>query len=211
MDPQRGVSKPMGCGGPAPAGKVAKSAPPSTCAEAKAVSPGGDGERALYLGGRYVSVYCKDMAESPIEYLTLPRVTNVSRYGQGPNTAPGGLTTSFTKVRFHPDTLTVDWEDATFASSTGWNAFGKTQRSSVGWGVAGDCVGNHSETGSAQIDLRGTPFAVAKDQFSTTGWFPAGSARYSTDRQVVTLTGGGYCGHTGPKSPRLQLTWIEPG
>jgi len=193
-----------------PAGPIAA---PSSCVEAKAASPGGvDGEYVLSVRGHRVSVYCKGMSGTPTEYLTLQRTgdgANTSHYGHGPNTAPEGLTTSYTKVRFHPDTLLVDVADTTFASSTGWNQFGKNRHDTWDWGNAGDCAAGHSETGTASIDLRGTPFAVGRGQFATTGYIPAGSVHYSADRQVVTLTGGGYCGQTASTTDQLQLTWLD--
>jgi hypothetical protein len=199
----------------APVGELApeRAALPATCAEAKAANPSaGDGEYMLGLRGHRVVVYCRGMAGTPTEYLTLPHTSggaNTSRYGRGPNTAQGGLTTSYAKVRFYPETLVVDWKDDTFASSAGWNAFGESRNTMWGWGNAGDCVAGHSATGTATIDLRGTPFAVASGQFSTEGFNPAGTVAYGELRQMVTLTGGGYCGNTGPKGPRVQLTWLD--
>jgi hypothetical protein len=62
-------------------------------------------------------------------------------------------------------------------------------------GVAMDCKGGGSTTGSASIDLSGTPFAV------TSGWQDGGnSADGATGKtgRVVTVSGGGDCGWDAP-------------
>jgi hypothetical protein len=52
--------------------------------------------------------------------------------------------------------------------------------------------------GGANIDLTGTPFEVAPDQFVAKGYLPNGTIQYSSGNQVVNVTGGGNCGWTGP-------------
>jgi hypothetical protein len=53
--------------------------------------------------------------------------------------------------------------------------------------------------GQANIDLRGTPFAVAPDEFMQGGYYASGTSDYSENHQVVNLTGDGYCGWTNPQ------------
>lgn len=53
-------------------------------------------------------------------------------------------------------------------------------------------------SGLANIDLQGTPFAVSPSAFLARGSNPQGGAVYSSNNQVVTLTGGGWCGSTQP-------------
>jgi hypothetical protein len=48
------------------------------------------------------------------------------------------------------------------------------------------------------VDLRGTPFVVAADQFALGGMDPHGGAGYSDGNQVVALSGGGDCGWVAP-------------
>jgi GON domain-containing protein len=156
-------------------------------------------------------VYCHDMAGTPREYLTLPRTGgsyNYSQYGQGPNTASGGLRTTFSKVRFQPQTLTIDLSDITFSQSTGWKRFASTYVYSNGYGLAGDCVSAWSSSGTANIDLTGTPFAIVPNQFKVDGSQPAGSTT-PNGYQVVNVTGGGYCGANSVPSGFLQLTWMS--
>jgi hypothetical protein len=183
----------------------------ASCAEVKAANPAaGDGEYTLSVGGRSILVHCANMAGTPADYLTLLRSgggANVSAYGPGQNSP--GLTSAYSKVRFHPDTLSIDWHDTTFAASQGWAQFGQGYAYTVGLGEAADCAGGFSQGGTANVDLRGTPFAVAASQFVTDGWQAAGSASYSAANQVVSLTGGGYCGWTAPTTSSLQLTWRD--
>jgi hypothetical protein len=70
---------------------------------------------------------------------------------------------------------------------------------------AGDCRGGWSQTGTANVDVRGTPFTIARDQFVVEGYLPAGSTVFSENDQVVDLTGGGYCGGNSAANHSLQL------
>ena len=53
-----------------------------------------------------------------------------------------------------------------------------------------------TDSGVANIDLTGTPFAVATGEFLQGGFASSGSSTYSSNKRVVNLTGGGYCGWT---------------
>ena len=114
-------------------------------------------------------------------------------------------------VRIDPQTLTVDTTDYTFSSSTGSVEYGFTVVTQNEYGSASGCSGPFSADGRANIDLTGTPFAVATDQFVTTGFLQGGSADYSSNDQIVNLTGGGNCGGTVPVNPTaLQLVYHGP-
>jgi hypothetical protein len=184
---------------------------PHGCADVKAGGATADGEYVIHVDGHPVSVYCKELTGTPAEYLTLVTTesrANTSYYGAGPNTAPNGVTTSFARVRFYPSDLTVDGTDTTFSTSQGWKSFGPSYYDTNNFGDAGDCAGDNSKTGTANIDLRGTPFAVAPDQFSAQGSTPAGTATYSANNQVVDLTGGGNCGNMAVEAgTRIKLQW----
>ncbi|WP_224242468.1 GON domain-containing protein [Hyalangium gracile] len=186
---------------------------PASCAELHAQNPSApDGNYTLTLGSRTVEVYCHDMAGTPREYLNLPNTgstTNYSHYGQGPNTSAGGQKTWFTRVRFNPGDLTLTVTDTTFSTSQGWKRFGSNYAYASALGDAGDCVGAWSQTGRANMDLRGTPFGIAPDQFQVFGYKAAGSATYSSASQVVNLQGGGYCGGIIPPTANLQLFWLQ--
>ncbi|HLL00472.1 MAG TPA: LamG-like jellyroll fold domain-containing protein [Myxococcaceae bacterium] len=180
----------------------------TTCAEVRAQSPGaGDGTYSLMLGSQQVEVYCHNMASTPLEYLTLPKTgstTNYSYYGKGQYTAPTGLTTWFSKVRFEPATLRLRLDDYTFSTSQGWANFGGRYDYSAPLATAADCVHDFSQTGRSNIDLTGTPFDIV-DQFKVEGYAGAGSANFSGS-QIVNLTGGGFCGGIGVPGAMLKLT-----
>ncbi|MDY7224890.1 immunoglobulin-like domain-containing protein [Hyalangium rubrum] len=182
----------------------------TTCAEVRAQNPSaGDGTYSLTLGGQQVAVHCHDMAGTPREYLTLPSTgstTNYSYYGRGPNTAPGGQTTWYTKARFDPAALALTLDDTTFATSEGWKRFGNTYVYSSALAGAGDCVNTYSQTGRGNVDLTGTPFDIVPGQFRIEGNVAAGSATFSGP-QIVNLTGGGYCGGIGTGNNQLRLAW----
>ncbi|MFT3771831.1 MAG: fibrinogen-like YCDxxxxGGGW domain-containing protein [Minicystis sp.] len=179
---------------------------PTSCAAVKAANPAAaDGLYTILVAGNPVSLHCAGMASAPAEYLPLASTgagQNFSRY------APGQITT-YTKVRFHPDTLTVDIADATFSTTVGTDV---QNFPSVKYATAQDCISPESSAGTANIDLTGTPFALAPNQFSTQGYLAAGSVTNGVrgPNKSANLTGGGYCGTTstaGYGTTPLQLVY----
>lgn len=147
----------------------------------------------------------------PRLYISLPNL-NVSRsYGW-----KGGTTgeTFWHKIRFDPRTMMVHTGDYTFArlgahrKRHGNNCqrlvpdlgvMAPTQHVKVGeytpYATCFDCSAPHSKRAHSTVDLRGTSLAVASN-FKHAGWKSAGTWEFSHDRQVVKLSGGGYCGWT---------------
>jgi GON domain-containing protein len=168
----------------------------SDCAEIRATLPfAGDGNYLLNTGTHLVPVFCHDMAGTPREYVTLGAV-NFSQYTAG-GAAPGtSARTTFTRVRLDPDTLVVDINDLTFATSTGSVAQnGWFVITSMPYGVAASCDARPSGVG--RVDLTGTAF-VLSGGFAVGGYLPAGSATVSADNRAANLAGGGYCGAITP-------------
>ncbi len=180
-----------------------------------------DGEYTIEPSvGIVFSVYCKDLAwgvSAPKDYLTLVKTgvdpvtgveSNFSTISVGGAWSGSTVKTSFTKIRIDPNNLIVDIGDLTFATSTGaLTPNGGGSVTAVPYAVAGDCAGVGTGTGVANIDLTDLPFEV-KSVFATEGYNPAGSANGTAltpntltqlvQAKVVNLTGGGYCGATGP-------------
>jgi hypothetical protein len=166
-----------------------------------------DGDFTLDVAGVATTIYCADMSNSPADYLDLAAGSSVNFSQLGGNwayTRTGAVSTSYSKVRFYPDTLQVENGDTTFATSTGSN--GEHGANAVGWGVASAC----SQAASFEVDLEGTPFAFA---YGMNGFGAAGSnyngapmvSLDSTD-QAYSATGvNGWCGHAGLHSPNLQV------
>jgi len=154
-----------------------------------------DGNYVISPNGDSFTVYCYNMAGQPKEYLTLVQTgsgSNYSRYATGGAVSGNDVVTLFTKVRIDPQTLVVDTGDRTFATSSG-SITGANSFNSIPYATAADCRAPGSQTGTANIDLRGTPFIV-HDSFASTGYQAAGSAQVGANGQVVNLAGGGYCG-----------------
>lgn len=175
--------------------------PPASCADIKAATPpAGDGVYRLHIDHDLAKpwwAYCHDMATSPAEYLSLQYVGgdyNFSQYTAGGAVSGTDVRTNYTKVRIDPETLLVDISDQTFTTSSGQLTHGGTSVTSMPYGVAMSC--DATDSGLANIDLRGTPFAVATGGFQQGGTANSGSATYSSDDRVVDITGGGYCGWT---------------
>ncbi len=195
---------------------------PSSCDELKAANPQApDGPSTLFVGGdpsKGWSAFCV-MSGVPGTYLPLVNIAN-GNFSQ--STAGGArpgtnVVTKFQRVRIDPVSLEVDPNDITFASSTGMISDGRggAIATAVGYGAACDCIGAYSQTGIANVDLGGTPFAVAPRAFQLTGYLPGGNSVYSADSKVVNLTGGGFCGCLNPNLnasaiSRLQLLFVGP-
>src|SRR5262245_4582287 len=57
--------------------------PPTSCAAVRAAAPGApDGTYAILTGGRFLGVYCFDMAGTPREYLSLVNTGATFNFGQ---------------------------------------------------------------------------------------------------------------------------------
>lgn len=188
---------------------------PQSCDEYLAANPGStDGNRTLYVRGdssKPFTAYCSGMAATPKTYIPLVRTGGIVTSGNivtaGYNYSACGksspVVTQFTRVAYDAAAVAIDPSDTTFSSSQG---------TAVNWcgipltfGVAQDCTTTNSSTGRGNVDLTGTGFGIASNTWTTSGFYPAGSATISGGN-VVTITGGGYCGGTYP-GPKIYLTW----
>jgi uncharacterized protein YjbI with pentapeptide repeats len=181
----------------------------TSCAQVQAQDPlAGDGDYFIDFGNSApVPVYCSGMlGADPQPYLTLQNTGPSSNYFQ--NTWQGG-TTYYTRVHLVPSGSTVgsqtcesvaciDTSDTTFANSGGYSPLNYGNLSTCGWAQA-----------NGNIDLTGTPFAVAPNAFTIGGWGWWGAAQYSANGQVVNLSVGGDCGGANPTTdPILPLTLL---
>eukprot|EP01100_Stratorugosa_tubuloviscum_P012619 TRINITY_DN6033_c2_g1_i1.p1 TRINITY_DN6033_c2_g1~~TRINITY_DN6033_c2_g1_i1.p1 ORF type:complete len:445 (+),score=165.20 TRINITY_DN6033_c2_g1_i1:42-1376(+) len=124
------------------------------------------------------------------------------------------LQTNFEKLRFNPIELVVKTDDYTFSKTNG-NKIHQTWGNGdvshvfqqVPYATARDCYGYSSKKGSANIDLRGTIFAVSSN-FTAKGCGAAGDIELSENNQVAILRGGGFCGGFYPES---DTAGQEPG
>lgn len=177
---------------------------PASCTDVKDQDPeAADGIYTLYLGrdaDKAVTIYCHNMAEAPAAYLEF------ASSGSGANYAttayPGQeLVTVYTRVRLHLQTLVVDTTDRTFAESSG-AAPEPGLITGTDYATAVGCNAGEAGTvlGQANIDLTGTPFALAESvTFVVEGQgSEGGEPGITPDRKVVDLSAGGRCG------------WIEP-
>ena len=153
------------------------------CADVKASNPGWlDGNYEIQpSGGEAFTVYCSDMAGTPKEYLTLAETgpgKNFSSYVAGGESSGTDVVTSFTKVRLDPATLEILIEDRTFSNSVGGishpDGGGPVSVTSMPYGAAMNCNAS-PPFGTANVDLRGTPFKVT-EAFVLTGASPVGGA-----------------------------------
>jgi hypothetical protein len=196
---------------------------PARCQDILAANPQApDGDYTLYVGGDAAmpwTAWCQNMAGTPSEYLTLARTgpaDNFSQYTAGGPSPGTTVRTAYTRLRIDPTTLRVNTGDQTFSTSVGSLMHGSTQVLSMPYGVAMSCNGGLSP---AHLDLRDTPFAVAVNQFALGGWNATGSTVYSDANQVVSLSGGGFCGWDAPvgsfnpfnqNGAQLQLQYRAP-
>ena len=184
---------------------AAPTAPPQSCADVHAANPTApDGPYTIYPNHEQFTVYCNNMAGAPAEYLSLVNTGgtfNVSFNAGDLLKADGTSTTHFSKVRLDPATLLVDVSDYTFATftTTGTDPkFAGGTLAAYAYATAAGCWGGPgSNAGMANVDLTGTPFAIAST-FNSAGNSGFGQATLSANHQVANLTGGGFCGGEGP-------------
>jgi GON domain len=172
-----------------------------------------DGNYVLYNNGNLFTVFCYDMTGTPREYIDLAAKgtdVNFSQYTAGGASPGTNVRTTFTKLRIDPATLTVDIGDLTFATSTGSLLHGGISVTSMPYGTAMSCTSPQSADGVGNIDLRGTPFQV-NNTFDVGGFEAAGSATVSSHDQLVTLSGGGYCGWITPSPAMYNPFNPSPG
>ena len=175
---------------------------PTSCAGVLASKPtADDATYTLYVNGdpqKPWDAFCADMQAStgPREYLSLSNVLgdhNFSSYEAGGASPGSTVKTSYIRLRIDPATLVVQIGDQRFATSSGsLSHSGAGPVTSMPYGVAMSC----SYTGGrANIDLRGTSFAVA-DTFAAGGNPNTFLINTSIDpeKQFVDLLGGGVCG-----------------
>jgi hypothetical protein len=188
---------------------------PSTCQEIRDHDPNAfDGIHTLYLDGNKsapYSVYCRNMVRNPVEYLPLVNTgdkQNYSMFDAGGARTGTDVVTQFFRIRIDPVTLEVDTADLTFATTTGFASGGRGETSQMNYASAGSCYSD-KQTGTANIDLRGTPFALDNSsEFKGGGYIPKGNFTFSEDGKVADIWGGGYCGSFG--ATLLKLYYVGP-
>jgi len=168
-------------------------------------TPPPDGNYTLYWQGSASmpwTAYCEGMnTTDPLEYLPLSATSiNFGQFAAGGMYATGTTcTTRYSKIRLVVSSGMIDISDRTFSASTGNVMEGGNHPANVTsmpYAVAASC--NNTAGGTAEVDLTGTPFQVATGQFAPGGYLGQGTATYSSNNQVVQLTGGGYCGWDSP-------------
>lgn len=172
-----------------------------------------DGNYTILSDGHLISVYCSNMSTTPAEYLSLNHTEgsyNFSRFAAGGNYQGTDAVTHYNKVRFNPFLVQISSTDRSFSISKGTVTYnGQLVANNMNYGNAAACVSPWNPAGTANMDLTGTILSFSPNQFKTDGWNPAGTINYSANNQVVNLTGGGWCGGTGPISSdgSIQLEW----
>lgn len=183
---------------------VAAPSPHSSCADVRAADPGApDGEYAITSYGRTLSVWCADMATTPVEYLTLQRGgPGVNMASTNNNWAPY-VETHFTKIGLNLPTgvgepFTFRPADSRFSTTNDGHA-PREYGSGSGCGFA---------PSPFNIDLRGTPFAIGPDSLVSTGWMGHGAVSSTDGGQVLASPDArGDCGGLRVTAP-YALTWI---
>ncbi|HYO66964.1 MAG TPA: GON domain-containing protein [Archangium sp.] len=199
---------------------------PASCQAIKTANPAAaDGQYVLFHGGdrsKPWSAWCRNMASTPAEYLSLPSTgpsLNFSQYTAGSNSSGGtNVRTLFTKVRIDPATLRVTTGDQTFSTSSGYLTHPINNAvTSMSYAAAMNC--DYGNPGVGNVDLRGTPFAAATGQFVASNPYVQGGATYSSNNQMVDLWSRGDCawmsvvGADHPfngRSAQLQLQYAPP-
>lgn len=179
----------------------------TSCAEIAACdSAAADGEYVIATPNGKMPVYCHDLRGTPREYITLVhKVSGVDNYGSyeaGGNVPGVTVVTDYAKLRINPNTLLVQTADQNFTTSRGQVDHGGPV-TTMPYAVARNCKSQASSSGTAHVNLQGTNFYV-NDSWVLGGAYVAGGVVKSAADQIVSITGGGYCGWNAPQG------WYEP-
>ena len=171
----------------------------ASCAQVRALdAAAADGEHEITVFDKTVTVWCADMATTPVEYLSLPRTGGSHNFSQDTYTVQ--VTTHYTRVRLRlpataSDSFSIVTTDDRFATSNG-----SPQRT---WGSTGSCF--NIMNNSANLDLTGTPFGMSTSNLVYSG---SGNVSAAPGGQVIDITGaGGWCGGIYAASA-FPLTWL---
>lgn len=196
---------------------------PASCAMIRAQQPEAeDGEYELfYLGDPDMPmlIYCHNMANRPAEYLPLVNTDGAFNYSMI-SYPEGALTTHYQRLRLSPSTLVVDVSDRTFATTLGsvpnYTIISEANAANylviaTNYARAEGCNRGNPDAprGTANIDLRGTGFAIDPNvQFA----FGGGNvqdpvANLTENDQVANLSIGGRCAHIEPAT-QLRLIYV---
>lgn len=180
----------------------------ATCEELRVANPTAiDGNYTLFLAGDKTKpwgAFCLLSVTPAQSYLNLTNTganQNFSQYTAGGGSSGSSIKTNYTKVLIDPVTLKVDTNAQKYATTTGGPlSQGAVPITAMPYATAFDCRGSLSQTGLANIDLTGTPFAVAAGALVIAGSSAAGAATPTPNGQVrvLNLTGGGNCGWNAP-------------
>lgn len=197
----------------------------ASCAELRAQDPAAeDADYTLYVGGdeaKPFTAWCQDMATTPLEYLRLENVmgnSNFAQYTAGGASSGDDVRTYYFYLRIDPATLVVNTSDQRFAMSDGTLSHsGGGPVTSMPYGVAMGC-GSVASKGLANIDLRGTHFAV-NDTFRFVGSASFGVIAADGAMTTIDIEGGGFCGWMAPANTAfdpmntaggsLQLAYLQ--
>jgi hypothetical protein len=177
---------------------------PRTCAEAAAKKPFADDSTIKLYANNDPAKPWNAFCHGGVEYLTAMSAT--SNFGQytASTKSPGmNVRTTYARMRIDPIALAIDICDRTFATSTGTLSHDPAFHdpditvSSMPLGIAMDCGGQNSQSGTAGVNLTGTPF-VASNNWSRAGNDTAGNANKMNSGRTVAITGGGNCGWNAP-------------
>ncbi|UQN09836.1 GON domain-containing protein [Deinococcus sp. QL22] len=205
---------------------------PTSCADQQTLyQQKNDQDYVMFLDQdltRSYKLFCRDMAtgQTPLDYLNLGSQSNTQSVvdftdsQQSSNSGAklsGKQTTTFTKIRIDPNTLIVNPNDVTYATSTGFLVRNDVPNNAAGappaipLGNAGQC---RPEAGAVNpvstIDLSFTSFIfnTAATSFVSSGWDQReqGVATPSADKKSYAITAGrGWCSGTEPSQIRLLL------
>ena len=187
-------------------------------------------------------VYCHNMtSDFPTEYLELKKVSQgldtegfnwgsagiddinaAITNGEKFNYAYNYFSTSqyafqeYAKLRLYLGPLSVDITDRTFSTHYSVGTSGHVTRGYIDLGVAAACQGGGQDKGKGNVDLRDTPFKAPSslNVFTKHGWpGGSGSSTWSSNEQVINITGGDHCGHvqlSAENNNRLMLEFLNP-
>ena len=172
---------------------------PATCAEVPASA---NSDVTLYVAHNPAQPWAARCGASGETYLPLPAGTanNFSTYpahncAKVPTGGGGAVQTTWTRVRIDPVTLVVTTNDYAGATSTGsthevsGNGAVDYTYTKVPFATGRTCENDNPATTVAKVDLTGTKFRIAPNQFLVEGFWGTGTPATAGAVTTLALTG----------------------
>jgi hypothetical protein len=179
------------------------------------------GEAVTKTGGSYLEVKLVDMGyiwDGTGFYINLDSTQNWSTHPTNTwwpyDASSSNMTLNWNKLRYHPNTLSLQYDDYTYATKTGqlvW--YTGVVEAGIRYGMSECCKNDWNFCGSAIFDISATQFQfypTSVAAYRCDGWASGGTFTFSNNDRHIVSNGGGCCGGCGWHDVNMILLKYYP-